>query len=177
MAQAEDPVNPSNRETPDPDAPRFLDGEGRAGAPPPDKEARRASRPRIADYAKASPEDIAADIERTRARMDETLLLLSRKLRPRYPGKAALAVIGLAAFAALAALGWAGFRGYRLRHSLRGRLAGTSRKGLRRVGSMGRSWLSWRRAGIGEQSLLAARLALAVRKGKPAVIVVEPRAI
>lgn len=175
MAQAKDPLNPPKRESADPEAPRFLDGESRAEAPSPEAAPPRAARPRIADYSKASPEDIAADIERTRAHMDETLHLLGRKLRPRPPGKAVFAALGFAAFAALAYLGWTGFRGYRRRHTLRGRLAESSRKGKDRLGAMRRSWLSWRQAGLGEQAVLAAKLALAVRSGKPAIIVVEPR--
>lgn len=177
MAQAKDPVNPSKPDSPDPETPRFLNGESPAGAPSPERDPARTARPRIADYAKASPEDIAADIERTRAHMDETLHLLSRKLRPRLPGKALLAGSGFAALALLAYLGWAGYRGYRRRHSLLGRLAESSRKGKHRIGSMRRSWLSWHGTGIGEQGLLAAKLAMAARKGKPAVIVVEPRRI
>ncbi len=177
MAQAKDPLNMPMPDSRDPEAPRFLNGAAQGGSPAPDTDAARATRPRVADYAKASPEEIAADIERTRAHMDETLHLLSRRLKPRLPGRALLAASGIAALAVLAWLGWSGYLGFRRRHSLVGRLAASSRKGKRWFGSIRRSQLSWRGAGIGEQGLLAAKLAMAARKGKPAVIVVEPRHI
>lgn len=132
--------------------------------------------PRPAGYDRATPEEIAADIERTRAHMDETLEMLGRRLRPRLPGKAALRALGLLALAGVAALGlFAGLRGYRRRHTLRGRLAHSKGvKGLRGFLS-GVAAPAIRKAGTGEQAVLAARLALAARGGKPTIIVVQPR--
>jgi hypothetical protein len=62
------------------------------------------------DYTKASPEEIMADIERTRAHMDETLDNLGQKLHPGPAGKAI--AWGLAA-AALGTLGWLANRAFR----------------------------------------------------------------
>lgn len=106
------------------------------------------------DYAKASPEEIMADIERTRNHMDETLENLGRKLHPGPKGKAA--AWGLSA-AALASLAWLAFRAIR------------GRKARRRL------HFRWHEARVLEQAMLATRLAKAARKGKPAIIVVEPR--
>jgi hypothetical protein len=106
------------------------------------------------DYTKASPEEIMADIERTRAHMDETLDNLGEKLHPGPTGKAI--AWGLAA-AVLGSLGWLAIR------SLRGRK------------SRHRPHTKWHQARVLEQAWLAAKLAQAARKGKPAIIVVEPR--
>lgn len=114
------------------------------------------------DYAKATPEEIVADIERTRAHMDETLSRLGRRLHRRTPGKALGLTLGLLTLAAAGALGYLGYRGFRGRGS-----HGKLRHRLFRS--------TWHNAHLVEKSVLAARLAMAARKGKPAIIVVEPR--
>ena len=106
------------------------------------------------DYGKASPEEIMADIERTRAHMDETLDHLGQKHHPGPKGKAA--AWGLAA-AAAGTLAWLAIRAFRGRRS------------------RPRPHFKWHQARVLEQAMLAAKLAQAARKGKPAIIVVEPR--
>lgn len=108
------------------------------------------------DYSKASPEEIMADIERTRAHMDETLDHLGRKLHPGPKGRAA--AWGLAA-AAVGTLAWLAFRAFRGRKHPH------------------RPHFKWHEARVLEQAVLAAKLAQAARKGKPAIIVVEPRKV
>src|SRR5688572_7086942 len=102
------------------------------------------------DYAKASPQEIMAEIERTRAHMDETLDHLGRKLHPGPKGKAA--ALGLAA-AAVGTLAWLAFRAFRGRKSRH------------------RPHFKWHEARVLEQAMLAAKLAKTARKGKPAIIV------
>jgi Protein of unknown function (DUF3618) len=109
-------------------------------------------------YKDASPEDIAADIERTRAHMDETLSKLGRRIRPRLPGRQAGIALGVLAAGLLAFLGYRRVTGSRKR--------GRSDRSPR-----------WRNARVLEQVMLAKNLAMAARKGKPAIIVVEPRKI
>lgn len=110
------------------------------------------------DYTQAKPEEIAADIERTRAHMDETLAMLGRKIhRPGLARKAAALTLGTLAAGALAIFGFRALRS-RKSKSLTNRL--TSR---------------WHDARIFEQVNLARKMAMAARKGKPTIIVVEPR--
>lgn len=108
-------------------------------------------------YEDASPEDIAADIEKTRAHMDETLSELGRRIRPRLPGKPIGIALGAVAAGLIAYLAYRAF-GSRKRHR--------SDRSPR-----------WRDARVLEQVMLAKKLAMAARKGKPAIIVVEPRKI
>lgn len=108
------------------------------------------------DYAKASPEEIIADIERTRAHMDETLDHLGRKLHPGPKGKAAAWGLAAATVGTLAWLAIRAFRGRKSRH---------------------RPHFKWHEARVLEQAMLAAKLAKTARKGKPAIIVVEPRKV
>ena len=108
------------------------------------------------DYSKAKPEEIAADIERTRAHMDESLAILGRKIhRPGLARKIAMVAFGTLAAGALA---YFGFRALRPRKSKAKRLASR-----------------WHEARVFEQVNLARKLAMAARKGKPTIIVVEPR--
>jgi hypothetical protein len=113
------------------------------------------------DYGKADPEEIMADIERTRAHMDETLALLGRKLRPKVPRQALRMASWIAGALVIAGLAYRAF-GPTRRHR---------RHGKRRPSS------GWREARLWEQAMLAGKLAQAARKGKPAIIVVEPRKI
>lgn len=121
----------------------------------------------IKDYGRASPGEIMADIEQTRAHMDETLSLLGRKMHPGPAGKKALSLAGgsLVALAGLA--GFLIFRRSRNRRILKSAL----RHGKRP------SRFPWRLREMGafRQALVATRLAASARKGKPTVIVVEPR--
>src|SRR5688500_8757099 len=119
------------------------------------KAAGREAKP-TGDYAKASPEEIMADIERTRAHMDETLDHLGRKLHPGPKGKAAAWGLAAAAVGTLAWLAIRAFRGSKSHH---------------------RPHFKWHEARVLEQAMLAAKLAKAARKGKPAIIVVEPRKV
>lgn len=105
--------------------------------------------------------------------MDETLLLLGRRLRPVLPGKLAISVAGLLALTGLAYLGYKGFLGFRFRHSLRGRLIRSA--GLENLGRRAAPRPKFRKASMVEQSLLAARVAMSLRKWKPTIVVVEPR--
>lgn len=106
------------------------------------------------DYATASPEAIMAEIERTRAHMDETLDNLGKQLHFGPKGKAA--AWGVAA-TGIGILVWLAIRGYLGRKTRR------------------RPHFKWHEARVLEQAVLAGRLARAVRKGRPAIIVVEPR--
>lgn len=108
------------------------------------------------DYSQAKPDEIAADIERTRAHMDETLSMLGRKFKgPALVRMAAAISLGALAAGALAFFGFRAFRS---------RMSKTRRPTSR-----------WRDARIFEQVNLARKLAMAARKGKPTVIIVEPR--
>jgi hypothetical protein len=123
-----------------------------AGAQPDAKAARPAK-----DYGKATPEEIMADIERTRAHMDETLDLLGQRMHLGRKGEAVAWSLGAAALGTLA---WIAVR------ALRGRKSAARRPHFK-----------WREARVLEQAVLAAKLAKAARKGKPAIIVVEPRKV
>lgn len=111
---------------------------------------------RAKDYSGSTPEEIMKDIERTRARMDETLSRLGSRLKPRMPPKAVAISLGAVA---LGALGYFAAKAFRHRRP---------KAPLRSV---------WRNARVLEQGMLAAKLAMAARKGKPAIIVVEPRKV
>lgn len=113
------------------------------------------------DYGKADPEEIMADIERTRAHMDETLDLLGRKLRPGVPRKALGIASWLAGGLLIAGLAYRAFGPPSRRRRHRKRKAASQ----------------WRDARLWEQAMLAGKLARAARKGKPAIIVVEPRKV
>jgi hypothetical protein len=113
------------------------------------------------DYGKADPEEIMADIERTRAHMDETLALLGRRLRPRVPRKALRTASWIAGALLIAGLAYRAF-GPPRHHRRHGKRRPSSR---------------WREARLWEQAMLAGKLAQAARKGKPAIIVVEPRKV
>lgn len=107
-----------------------------------------------ADYTEASPEEIRADIEKTRAHMDETLARLGRKIHPRFLKNPAVLIAGVTfVLLGTAALIFLKTR----RESKRPRTA------------------IWKRATLYDQILIVKALAAAARKGKPAVFVVEPR--
>lgn len=112
---------------------------------------------RSVDYGRAAPEAIRADIEKTRAHMDETLALLGRKFRPdlfKRGRKIAAAVTAVL----LGGLGLALV------------LTGRTRKRKRYAS------VHMRRAGGWFDQILVMRaLAAAARKGKPAVFIVQPR--
>jgi hypothetical protein len=107
------------------------------------------------NYQKSSPEQIRADIERTRAHIDETLAQLGRKFHPRLL-RDRLRLFGMVGAAVLGIGGALFFAAYLTR----------SRR------SPGRS--PWRKAGILDQFLVAKSLIAAARKGKPAIYVVRP---
>jgi hypothetical protein len=113
------------------------------------------------DYSKATPDQILADIEKTRAHMDHTLTMLGDKLHPRPKVKAALLGVG---GLLLSLAGWAAVRAF------------LGRKGTRAKAAKAKAW-RWREAGMIEQALLAKKLVGAARKGRPAIIVVEPRKV
>lgn len=123
------------------------------------------------EYGKSSPEEIMAEIEHTRTHMDETLRLLGRKLKPTVARAALMAVAGILGASLLALIGWKIFKPKpHGAEALKARVktyAKQTRKGTAR----------WREARTFEQVMLASKLAMAVRKGRPAIIVVEPRKI
>jgi hypothetical protein len=108
------------------------------------------------DYQKASPDEIRSDIEKTRAHMDETLVRLGRKIRPRFfrDRRKVIAAVTLLLLAA------GGLVFLRIR-------SGRGRPEARAMG--------WRKARLYEQFLVMRGLIAAARKGKPAVFVVEPK--
>jgi hypothetical protein len=113
------------------------------------------------DYSKADPDEIVADIERTRAHMDETLALLGRKLRPKVPRQTLRIASWIAGGLLIAGLAYRTFGPPRRHRHHRNRKASSR----------------WREARLWEQAMLAGKLAQAARKGKPAIIVVEPRKV
>ncbi|HLP41602.1 MAG TPA: DUF3618 domain-containing protein [Fibrobacteria bacterium] len=123
------------------------------------------------DYGKSSPEEIMAEIEHTRAHMDETLHLLGRKLKPMVPRLAVLTAAGILGASLLTLVGWKLLKSKpHGAEAIKARVkayAKQTRKGTTR----------WREARTFEQVMLASKLAMAVRKGRPAIIVVEPRKI
>jgi hypothetical protein len=93
--------------------------------------------------------------------MDETLAILGSKLRPRVPGKALRIASWIAGGLLIAGLTYRAFGPPR--HHRQHRKRKTSSQ--------------WREARLWEQAMLAGKLAQAARKGKPAIIVVEPRKV
>ena len=101
-----------------------------------------------------SPEEIRAGIERTREHMDEHLASLGRKLRPLSPKRLKIPLM------AAAALGL-GLTVFQLIRS-------------KRHPKPPKRELRWRSTNLFDQILLMKSLAMAVKKGKPAVFVVQP---
>jgi hypothetical protein len=122
------------------------------------------------DWYKASPDEIKAEIARTRAHMDEHLRQLGRKIRPGAGAKGlgasfaalALAAIGILAIGAfrrrMRARTWSG----RMKAGMRGSNVRVKRFRIRSFGAL--------------DQIRVLQLAVSMfRKGKPAVYIVEPR--
>ncbi|MDB5049293.1 MAG: hypothetical protein JWO30_2364 [Fibrobacteres bacterium] len=124
------------------------------------------------DWYRASPDEIKAEIARTRAHMDEHLAQLGRKIRP----KANLKRMQIP-FAALFVMvsGLVAFRLIRRRSKLK-TWSGRVQAGVRKAGANPNvKRVKLRSAGFLDQ-IRAVRLAINVaRKGKPAIFIVEPR--
>ena len=126
--------------------PTSTDGASRAKPGPGGKKAAAADA--------GTPEEIRAGIERTREHMDESLASLSRKLRPLRPENLKVPLLAAAALG----VGLAVFRIVR-----RKRHPNPAKRELR-----------WRSTNLLDQVLLMKTLAMAVKKGKPAIFVVKP---
>jgi hypothetical protein len=122
------------------------------------------------DWYKAGPDEIKAEIARTRAHMDKHLAQLGRKIKPKLNLRRLQ--IPVAAFLLLTA-GWVAFRMIRRRSKLKtwsGRIRSWNDRSNVKVKK-----IKLRSAGILDQ-IRALQLAVAaVRKGKPAIFIVEPR--
>lgn len=113
-----------------------------------------------ADLENASPEAIRDEIARTRAHMDERLSLLGRKIRPRM--RSEYLRIPMAVLAAMLA----GYVAYRLARRSSGPKPGPSVTRFK-----------VRTSGMLDHIRTLQLAASVVRKGKPAILIVEPRKI
>jgi hypothetical protein len=124
------------------------------------------------DWYRASPDEIKAEIARTRSHMDEHLAQLGRKIKPKMNLKRMQ--IPVAALSVMMA-GFLVFRLIRRRSKLK-TWSGRVQAGVRSAGANAKvKRLKVRSAGFLDQ-VRAVRLAVDVaRKGKPAIFIVEPR--
>jgi hypothetical protein len=112
---------------------------------------------------RTKPEDIRADIERTREHMDESLTQLSRKIRVRWRMRLRQLALPLAGIV-LAGVGAVVFRKLRRPKPAWGRIKM----------QQARTQPVVKAAGLLDQVLLMRALVMAAKKGKPAIYVVQP---
>jgi hypothetical protein len=122
------------------------------------------------DWYRASPDEIKAEIARTRAHMDEHLRQLGRKIRPGVRAKGLGVSFAALALTAVGALAIGAFRrrlrtrtlGGKMRAGMKGSNVKVKRFRIRSFGAF--------------DQIRAMQLAVSMfRKGKPAVFIVEPR--
>ena len=116
----------------------------------------------VNDWNTASPDEIKAGIERTRAHMDERLTDLGRKIRPGARLRKAKIPLAAGAAALCALLAYRASRAVvKSRSERHGAKAGIKR-------------LKVKSAGMFDYILALRLLATTIRKGKPGIFIVDP---
>jgi hypothetical protein len=122
------------------------------------------------DWYRASPDEIKAEIARTRAHMDEHLRQLGRKIRPGVGAKSLGVSVAALALTAVGALAIGA-----VRRRLRTRTWGGRMKAGMKAPNVRVKRFRMRSFGALDQ-IRAMQLAVSMfRRGKPAVFIVEPR--